>query len=41
LEDADALRFVGDASGIDAKELAQRTETTLLTLRSDKLKAES
>jgi len=41
LEDGDALRFVGAPSGIDPAELAQRTETNVIAMRGDKLKAES
>jgi len=41
LEDCDALRFVGIASGIDVTELTQRTETNVMAMRTDKLKAES
>ncbi len=41
LEDCDALRFVGAASGIDVTELTERTATNVVALRTDKLKAES
>jgi BatD DUF11 like domain len=41
LEDCDALRFVGAASGIDPTELAKRTEANAVAMRSDKLNTES
>ncbi len=41
LQDCDALRFTGAASGVDPSELVARTETTLLALRGDKPSVES
>lgn len=37
LEDCDALRFVGENSGVDSVELAQRAAKNTLEMRSDKL----
>ncbi len=41
LQDCDALRFTGAASGVDPSELVKRTESTLIALRGDKLSVES
>jgi hypothetical protein len=41
LEDCDALRFVGSASGVDPKELAERAAKQTADTRSDKLSASS
>jgi len=37
LEDCDSLRFVGEASGVEAKELVQRTAENVARLREEKL----
>lgn len=41
LQDCDALRFTGAASGVDPDELVKRTQSTLLALRGDTLSVES
>ena len=41
LEDCDALRFVGAASGVDPAELAQRAGKNAAEMRSEKLSTPS